>query len=81
MEEVPWKRVFNWIMDNTHKQIIAPWIPTGTFTFVAPKGVRLTVPQIVELIKTVLREQANALLIERPRNFVLVPADEKIDPS
>lgn len=83
MDNVPWKSVLEWIRDHTRKPVVCTAVPTGCFTFVPPWGTRLTMSQILTVVNNALRdlETGPYLVIERTRNFVLVPADEPIDPE
>jgi hypothetical protein len=74
MEEVPWKRVFTWIHEETGKPIIAS-VP-GSFTYVSPKGARFTVQQGVAAIAEALRRDHGMILVEQERHFFLLWADE-----
>jgi hypothetical protein len=80
MEEVPWKQVIRWIMEQTGIQLIATELPPGKFTFVSPKGVPATVAQVMDSITGTLRRDHGFLLIRRERNLLLV-RDERLDAS
>jgi hypothetical protein len=77
---LPWKLVFLHIRDQTRKPVIAGFVPTGSFK--CPRGAWMNPAQFVEAVKAALLQHEQPwLLIERERNFILVPADEKIDPT
>jgi type II secretory pathway component GspD/PulD (secretin) len=81
--DMPWKRVLEWLSDQTGLPVVAQVKPTGTFSFLPPAGRRYTIPQIIDVLNEALANQANQkfLLIRRPNSLVLVPADERIDPA
>jgi hypothetical protein len=77
----PWGTVLEWLTDQTGLPVITNTKPTGTFTFVPPgPATKYTVPEIVDIINEGLLAQ-KLLLIRRDRSFVIVPADERIDPG
>jgi hypothetical protein len=80
IEWVYWELVFRSIRDQTRKPVIGPFIPAGSFC--KPRGVRMTASQVMEAIRAaLLAHEQPCLLIERERMFILVPADEKVDPA
>jgi hypothetical protein len=82
MREQPWGRVLEWLADQTGLPVTSDFKPTGTFTFLAPKGStqQYTIPQVIDILNEGLISQ-KFLLIRRERSFTIVPADEKIDPA
>ena len=80
----PWKAVFEWLADASGLAFInidAP-PPTGTFTFINPKGPdgkpkTYTIPEIIEIINDGLAPQW--MLLRRNTGFRVVPADVPID--
>jgi type II secretory pathway component GspD/PulD (secretin) len=80
MNARPWTQVFEWLSDQTGLPIVARDKPQGTFTFIAPRNKKYSLPEAIDVINEALLAQ-KYLLIRRPHSFVLVPADEKIDPS
>jgi type II secretory pathway component GspD/PulD (secretin) len=82
MDGQPWADVFKWLADQTGKPVIAPFKPTGTLTLHNPTGKKYTMPEVIDIINDGLL--ANSVtqkyyMINRERNFTVVPADEKID--
>src|SRR5262245_4680728 len=78
----PWRDVLEWFSDISGLPFIGSNAPTGTFTFIAPKGGpgQYTVPQIVDILNEALLGQ-KFILIRRTASFTLIPADEKINPA
>jgi type II secretory pathway component GspD/PulD (secretin) len=79
MRGKPWGAVFEWLTDKTGTPFIPRDIPTGTFNFIAKKGQKFTIPQIIDIINDGLLLQ-KYVLINRPTSFTVVPADQEIDP-
>jgi type II secretory pathway component GspD/PulD (secretin) len=86
LQAVPWKKVFEWLADQTGLPVVANTVPTGTFTFVAPargKGPRtFTIPEVIDIVNEALLSGSQTqkyYLIKRERNFIVVPADESFD--
>jgi type II secretion system protein D len=83
-----WKDVFEWLRDLTQMPIIAPNIPTGTLTYISPKGLdgqlkQHTLPEIIDIINRAMLAgppTQKYILIRQDTQFVLLPAEEKIDP-
>src|SRR5262249_35027972 len=76
----PWGSVLEWLRDVSNLPIISPYKPTGSFTFIPPKGKSYTLPEVVDILNEGLVSQ-KYVLIRREQSFTLVPADEKIDPA
>src|SRR5262249_44476753 len=74
-----WDKVFNWLKEETGKPVISKDRVTGTCQVLVPEGATYTLPQTIDLINQALLDQ-KYILIQRKHAFVLVPADEKIDP-
>jgi hypothetical protein len=79
MRGKPWAAVFEWLTDKTGTVFIPKDIPTGTFNFIAKKGQKFTIPQIIDIINDGLLLQ-KYVLINRRTSFTVVPADQEIDP-
>src|SRR5437868_2733014 len=79
MRDKPWPAVLEWLSDNTGVPVITINKPTGTFTFIAPRGGRseYTLPEVVDIINDALVAQ-KLLLIRRTSSFKIIVADEKI---
>jgi hypothetical protein len=56
MRDKPWSKVFEWLADITGKPVL-PGIsmPTGTFSFINPKGQKFTIPEIIDIINDTLQ--------------------------
>jgi type II secretion system protein D len=84
----PWRQVIEWFTDQTGLTFVGVNVPTGSFTFAAPKGSigatqGYTIPEVVDILnEAMLAAPATQKfqLIRRDITFTLVPADEKIDP-
>jgi general secretion pathway protein D len=76
----PWKSVIEWLRDQTGWAFSSAVTPTGSFTFIPPKGRTYTVPEVFDILNEGLREQ-KFLLIHRNQIFTVLPADEKINPT
>jgi type II secretory pathway component GspD/PulD (secretin) len=79
-QEKPWKDVFAWLTEQTGKPVIAPGLPTGTFTLVSPQGRTFTLAEIIDCINDALMSK-HFLLCPHERTFTVAAADEKIDPG
>ncbi|HKI30692.1 MAG TPA: sigma-70 family RNA polymerase sigma factor [Gemmataceae bacterium] len=73
----PWKEVFEWFGEQTGLVYNGPLVPTGTFTFVSPRGKQYTIPEIVDIINEALMAQ-KYILIVHTNTFTVVPVDEPI---
>jgi type II secretory pathway component GspD/PulD (secretin) len=82
MQAAPWKKVFEWLADQTGLPVVANTVPTGTFTFVPPatgKAARTyTIPEVIDLVNDSLILKQH-ILVRRPNSLQLVPADERFD--
>jgi type II secretory pathway component GspD/PulD (secretin) len=79
--EAPWGQVFAWLSDRTGLPVVAPSRPVGTFTFVPPRPDKTYgVPEVVDVLNEALVAQ-KYLLLPREHSFLLVAADEKVDPD
>src|SRR5438128_880422 len=76
----PWSAVFEWLTDKTGREFISTNTPSGTLNFIAPKGKKYTIPQIIDIINDGLLKE-KWVLLNRGTSFTVVPADEKIDPA
>jgi hypothetical protein len=78
----PWSEVFVWLTEQTGKPFICTFKPTGSCTFVGPKGKTYTLSEVIDIISGQLMAKVQPYeLINRGASFTLVPADEKIDLS
>jgi type II secretory pathway component GspD/PulD (secretin) len=79
----PWGQVLEWLSDQSGLALVSPFKPTGTFTFVPPKGKTYTLREIIDILNEGLLASSTQkyLLIRGERTLTLVPADEKIDPG
>jgi hypothetical protein len=73
----PWSAVLEWLTEQTRLPVITTFKPVGTFTYVGPKGMKHTLPEVVALFNEGLRRR-ECVLLWREQSFVLVPADESI---
>ena len=83
MEGQRWSQVFQWLVDQTGLKYASSNNPQGSFTFKSPEGKKYTLGEIIDIINEGLDsnpDQQRYLLIRRDTSFVLVLADEKIDP-
>jgi hypothetical protein len=78
MREKPWKTVFEWYSDASGLPYIGTSRPTGTFTFVGPKGKAYTLAEVTDILNEGLLNQ-RFLLVRRDNCFTVLPADEKVD--
>jgi WD40 repeat protein len=80
----PWADVFAWLSDATGMAVVANYKPTGTLTFHGPRDKKYTIPEILDIINEGLLSNSltqKYLLIRGERNLILLPAEEKVDPS
>jgi type II secretory pathway component GspD/PulD (secretin) len=81
MRDKPWSDVLEWLADQTGLPVSTNYKPTGTFTFIAPKGANeYTIPQIVDILNENLVNQ-NYILIRRDQSYTIVLSDKEIDPA
>jgi general secretion pathway protein D len=76
----PWQKVLEWLADQTKIPVTTDHYPTGSFTFIAPKGAKYSLPDVIDIINGGLLTK-KYLLIRLPQLFTLVDASEKIDPA
>jgi type II secretory pathway component GspD/PulD (secretin) len=81
-KDAPWKVVFGWLEEQTGKPVIHIHRPTGTFTFRHREKKMYTIAEVVDILNEALTAgQQKHLLIQRERQFLIVPADERVDGS
>jgi type II secretory pathway component GspD/PulD (secretin) len=82
MQNKPWRNVLEWLADQSGVPLSTSALPAGTFTFIPPKGNphRFTLPQVIDILNESLAKQ-KYILIRCENSFLLLPSDEKIDPS
>jgi type II secretion system protein D len=76
----PWIGVMEWLRDISGLPILGINLPTGSFTFIPPKGKTYNLPEIIDVLNEGLVAQ-NYILIRRDQSFTLVTASDAIDPS
>ena len=84
MEGQRWSAVFQWLVDQTGLKYGSSYLPQGSFTFKSPNDRKYTISEVIDIINEALDsnpDQQRYILIRRETSFVLVPADEKIDPT
>jgi type II secretion system protein D len=84
MDGKPWDAVFKWLTNETGKEVISNFKPTGTFTFIGPDKKTYTLPQVIDIINGGLLSASQTqkyYLVNGEQYFTLVPADEKIAPE
>ncbi len=82
MRDKPWSTVLEWLCEQTGYSFVGniiPKGPTGSFTFIGPKGKTYTAPEVIDILNEGLLQQ-KFVLIRRDRILKIMPADEKIDP-
>jgi RNA polymerase sigma factor (sigma-70 family) len=81
MREQPWAKVFEWYSNQTGLGYVGTVKPTGTFTFIPPRGKRTyTLAEITDILNEALLAR-KYLLLRRTATFTVLPADEKVDPT
>ncbi len=83
MDGKPWDAVFKWLANETGKEVIYNFKPTGTFSFIGKEKKTYTIPEVIDIINAGLLSASQTqkyYLINGDRTFNVVPADEKIDP-
>jgi RNA polymerase sigma-70 factor (ECF subfamily) len=79
MQNKPWKDVLEWFSDQTDLVFVGTRKPSGTFTFVSPKGKEYTISEIVDILnEALMAEKDKYILIVREKTFTLHPADEPL---
>jgi hypothetical protein len=76
----PWSAVLEWLGDQTGLPVVSNVKVPGTFTFMPPAGKKYTVPEMIDVVNEALQSQ-KYILIRGERSLIVVPADERIDPS
>jgi type II secretory pathway component GspD/PulD (secretin) len=83
MQNVPWPKVLEWVVDQSGLPLVAQSLPSGTFTFTPPrvdgKAVTYTLTEIIDAVNEGLMTKG-VLLVRRTRSLTLVPADARLDP-
>ena len=80
MQGKRWDDVLEWLTEKTGRGIVYNNRPWGSFDFIGKPGEKYTLPQIIDIINEGLLAQ-KYLLLNRGRSYVIVPADQPIDPS
>lgn len=78
--DLSWARVFEWLSEQTNLPVITQYKVPGTFSFTAGKQKSFTLPEILDLLNEALVLQKYRL-VRKPTAFVLVPADERVNPD
>jgi serine/threonine protein kinase/type II secretory pathway component GspD/PulD (secretin) len=81
----PWSGVFEGLSKLTELPVIANVKPTGTFTFHSPvaddgRVRQYKLGEVIDIVNEALMQQ-HFLLVRRSKNFIVMPLDEKLDPS
>jgi hypothetical protein len=81
----PWSAVFDGLTKLTGYPVTARTKPTGTFTFVSPKNEggmlrRYKLAEVIDIVNDALMQQ-HFLLVRRRERFIVMPTDEKINPT
>jgi hypothetical protein len=74
----PWREVFEWLSEQTELPVITSFKPVGTFTYIGPKGMKYTLPEVVAVLNEVLIPQKpqGYKLVRREKCFVLIPVED-----
>jgi len=80
MEATPWKKTFEWLASTTGLPVVANQVPTGSFSFISPRGRTYTIPEVIDIVNEALMA-SKCILIRRPTVLLLLPADERPDPA
>jgi type II secretory pathway component GspD/PulD (secretin) len=82
MRGTSWNKVLEWLADQSGLAVSTDLKPTGTFTFITPKGRKngYTLPEIIDLLNEALASQ-KYLLIRRSQSFAVIATDQPIDAS
>jgi type II secretory pathway component GspD/PulD (secretin) len=76
----PWKKVLEWLADESRLPVLAPQVPTGTFTCVSPPGRSYGLTEVIDLMNEALA--ASRFRLHRgPASILVLPADERLDPA
>src|SRR5438132_8553666 len=62
MRAKPWSAVFEWLTEKTGREFVSPVSPSGTLNFIAPKGKKYSIPQIIDIINDGLLKEKWVLL-------------------
>src|SRR5262245_33858004 len=83
MQNVPWPKVLEWVVDQTGLPLVAQSVPNGTFTFtparVDGKPATYTLMEIIDAVNEGLMTKG-VLLVRRTGSLTLVPTDARVDP-
>jgi RNA polymerase sigma factor (sigma-70 family) len=80
MQNAPWSEVVDWYSRESGLKAEHAAKPEGRFTFIPPEGKQYTLLEITDIINRGLMQQHH-LLVRKPNSFIVIPADEKIDPT
>src|SRR5262245_9582183 len=80
-----WSDVLDWFSKETMLPFISTYKPTGSFNFIPPKlpngqTREYTIPEVIDILNEALLLQ-KFVLIRREASFMIIPADERIDPA
>src|SRR5438874_6989525 len=80
-----WQDVLDWFSKEAHLPYISNYKPTGSFNFIPEKlangqNREYTLPEVIDILNDALILQ-KFILIRRVASFMVIPADEKIDPA
>ncbi len=83
MQNAPWPKVLEWVVDQSGLPLVAQSLPSGTFTFTPPrvdgKPATYTLTEIIDAVNEGLMTKG-VLLVRRTGSLTLVPADARLDP-
>jgi len=82
MSGKPWKDVFVWLNEKTKMPVLGVAIPNGSLVAFTTPGKKYTIGEVIDIINAALlanEPTQQYYLIRRERDFVLVPANQKID--
>ncbi|MCI0461115.1 MAG: hypothetical protein L0Z62_29550 [Gemmataceae bacterium] len=81
-QEMPWRKVFEWLSEQTGLPYLARHMPAGNFTFLAPKVGKeprpVTVTEVLDAVNDALLTDS-FVLVRGERTLTLLPANEPID--
>src|SRR5262249_21266611 len=84
MQNVPWPKVLEWVVEQTNLPLVTQSVPNGTFTFTPPrvdgKPATYTLTEINDAVNEGLMTKG-VLLVRRTGSLTLVPADARPDPA
>jgi type II secretory pathway component GspD/PulD (secretin) len=78
MRNRPWPQVMEWLAKESGLPYDSISSPTGTFTYIGPKGPEMkTISEVIDILNTALRPQ-KYIILRHNQALTVVPSDEPV---